>query len=299
MKERFLSHIPASDKFQIFVSRIYEPLDQDKIRIYWAHDLPGDPSANFLLNEGWKQFHALVFVSYWQMHAFINFYGIHDHTRCHVIENCISADQEKELNESHTISDLDKDRIQIGYWSTPHRGLNILVPVFQRLANKYPITLNVFSSFKIYGWEQRDEPYKDLFNQCIEDPNINYYGTVSNEEVFSRIKNYDIFALPSIWPETSCIALIEAMVNGLICVHSDLGALPETSLKANVMYRYQTDIMDHASMFYTYLEAAIQNFQQLKSMSEITKYVARNAYSHAAFTNKWIMLLNQLTSSRA
>ena len=133
------------DKFQIFISRVEQPYDETKIRIYYAHDLPGDPAADAaLLNDGWKNFHLLIFVSNWQMQRFIERYQI-PWSRCIVILNAIDP------IEDHV---KPKSPLRLAYWSTPHRGLNILLPVFDALHKEFPdIQLDVFSSYKLYGWE--------------------------------------------------------------------------------------------------------------------------------------------------
>ena len=74
-------------------------------------------------------------------------------------------------NAIDPIEPLEKpdDKIRLIYHPTPHRGLELLVPVFEALCNEHnDIELDVYSSFKIYGWEQRDDQYKQLFDRCKE-----------------------------------------------------------------------------------------------------------------------------------
>ena len=60
----------------------------------------------------------------------------------------------------------DKEKIRLVYTSTPQRGLEILVPVFEKLAEVHPdIHLDVFSSFKIYGWDDADKQFEPLYNR--------------------------------------------------------------------------------------------------------------------------------------
>jgi hypothetical protein len=129
MKYGLLERLPSEllDNFQIFTSRVEEELDETKIRILWLHDLPGDPASDHLNNGGWNKFHRLVFVSNWQMQAFIQHYDI-PWSKCMVFQNAIVP-----------IDDHEKptDKIRLAYWATPHRGLNILIPVFQKLCEKY------------------------------------------------------------------------------------------------------------------------------------------------------------------
>jgi glycosyltransferase involved in cell wall biosynthesis len=252
MGRGLLNRLPSEllDNFQIFSSRVEEELDPTKIRILWLHDLPGDPASEHLKNGGWNKFHRLVFVSNWQMQAYIQHYDI-PWSKCMVLQNAIVPIDEHEK---------PTDKIRLAYWSTPHRGLNILIPVFQKLCEKYDnIELDVYSSFKLYGWDDQDKHFQPLFDACEADPKIHYHGTVSNEVLRENLKYAQIFAYPSIWPETSCICLMEAMSAGLLCVHPNYAALYETSANWTNMYQWHEDPSQHASHFYAALDASIES----------------------------------------
>jgi len=239
------------DKFQIICSRVRD-IDNSLIPIYWLHDLPGDPESDHLAAGGYTKFEKLVFVSNWQMQGYINHYKIPWY-KCTVLQNAIEPIPSIEKNY---------DKIKLIYHTTPHRGLQLLVPAFIKLAEKYDnIELDVFSSFKIYGWEQRDEPYKALFDLCREHPRINYHGYQPNDVVRKALQEAHIFAYPSMWLETSCIALLEAMSAKCLCVHSNYGALYETGANLTWMYQYQEDPRDHIISFYNELDKAITNIQ--------------------------------------
>jgi glycosyltransferase involved in cell wall biosynthesis len=269
---------------QIFVSRVQEELDETKIRILWNQDLPGDPNANHLKDGGWNKFHKLVFVSNWQMQLFINYYNI-PWTKCVVLQNAI---------EPIPVHQKPTDTIRLGYWSTPHRGLSILAPVFAKLCEKYDnIELDVFSSFNLYGWSERDEQFKELFDFCKEHPKINYHGAVPNEKIREIIPNTHIFAYPSIWMETSCISLMEAMSGGLICVHPNYGVLSETAANWTYMYQWKENMNEHAGSFYGMLDNAIQNCQNedLKTQLGAQKVYADAFYNWNSRVNQWSSLI--------
>ncbi|MDR3503014.1 MAG: glycosyltransferase family 4 protein [Legionella sp.] len=276
-------------EFQIQFSRVSVPPDPTKIRVLVIQDLPGDPASNEALGNGaFEQFHRIVAVSNWQMQAYAAYYSI-PYSRFVVLHNAIDPI----INHSKP----DDGIVRLIYTSTPHRGLNILAPVFAKLCEKYDnIELDVFSSFKIYGWEQRDEEFRQLFDFLEAHPKIRYHGAKPNEEVREALKRADIFAYPSIWQETSCIALIEAMSAGLLCVHSNLGALAETSSNWTVMYQYQEDINKHASMFYGMLDMAIETMNKNKKLGilDSQKAYMDTFYSWNRRTPEWMGLLTSL-----
>lgn len=279
------------EPFQIIPSRVRE-LKQDKIRILWCHDLAGDPECNHLANDGWEKFHKIVFVSYLQREEYILRYNI-PLSRTTVLHNSIfPIDVDIEKKQA-----IDRKMIDVVYHTTPHRGLNILIPVFKKLNEKYPnIHLHVYSSFKIYGWEKRDEPYQNLFDEIKNDPNMTYYGSVSNDEIREVLKRMHIFAYPSTWTETSSLCLMEAMSAGCMCVHSSLGALPETGSNWTMMYDYHEDLNSHANRFYGVMDHVIGMMEDRYPVTELKsqKSYVDLFYSWELRQHQWRELLENV-----
>jgi UDP-glucose:(glucosyl)LPS alpha-1,2-glucosyltransferase len=290
MAERLESSIEPGllSNFQIIRSRVRD-LDETKVRILWLHDLPNDPESQHLADGGWNKFHKLVFVSNWQMQRYIDAFDI-PWSKCIVMQNAIKPIPE------HT---KPSDKISLAYWSTPHRGLNILVPVFQKLAEKHDnIELNVYSSFSLYGWSERDEPFKPLFEACDAHPKINYHGAIDNDALRKELENNHILAFPSTWVETSCLVLMEAMSAGMLCVHSNLGALPETAANWTSMYQLHESPNDHAAYFYRYLDDAIGylNEESIQSRIASQKGYADVFYNWDIRAQQWTALLESLVN---
>lgn len=250
---------------QIIPSRVRE-LDPERIRILYCHDLPDDPEAHKALDRGaWAKYHRIVFVSNWQMQEYIKRYNI-PWSRCIVIPNAIEPIAPEKISDG---------KIRFVYHTTPHRGLNILYAVFEELAKRHPnIQLDVYSSFSIYGWEQRDEPFKELFQKISDHPAMAYHGAVSNEEIRSILAKSDVFAYPSTWVETSCLSLIEAMSAGLLCVHPNLGALFETSGSWTTMYQFNEDQNTHAAWICQILDQSIKNWGSDQQLSQVANQKA-------------------------
>lgn len=276
------------DEFQIFLSRVEEDLDETKIRLYWVHDLPGDPAAEHLKNGGWDKFHKIVFASNWQMQAFISHYQI-PWSKCVVMQNAINP-------IDHHVKPND-GVIRLAYWSTPHRGLNILLPVFSKLCETHDnIELDVYSSFKLYGWEERDSQFEALFNDCRSHSKINYYGSVPNSVIRENLKKTHILAYPNTWPETSCITLMEAMSAGILAVHPNFAALSETAANWTYMYQWNDNVNEHAGTFYGVLENAINNLsdERLQMQLQAQKSYADGFYNWNNREFQWRALLTSL-----
>jgi UDP-glucose:(glucosyl)LPS alpha-1,2-glucosyltransferase len=236
------------DKFQIIPSRV-RAIDAAKIRILWLHNTAVDPEAqSALADNGWRRFHRLVFVSNHQMQSFIETFAI-PWERCLVMRNAVAPIGEHEKPGAP---------IRLIYTSTPQRGLDILHAVFRHLAEKHPdIELEVFSSFKLYGWDDADAQFQPLFDRLAEHPRITWHGARPNEEVRAAMRRCHIFSYPSIWLETSGIVLMEAMSAGLLCVHPNYGALYETAANLTMMYQWSADKNVHAGIFLRTLDRAI------------------------------------------
>lgn len=293
MKHRLVKELGEEflSDFQIFVSRAEEPLDPDKIKIYWHQDMPMDPAVAHLKDGGWQKYDYFVFNSNWQMNMFNLYLGV-PYSKSIVLQNAIDPISNGMIDE-----EKDDEKIRLIYHSTPHRGLNILVPVFEKLAEKHDdIVLDVYSSFKIYGWEDRDKEFASLFEKCKSHPKINYVGSVSNFEVKKALAKAHIFAYPNTWQETSCIALMEAMSAACVCVHPNWGALYDTSGHVTRMYQFDEDPNQHARRFYGMLEEAIVDVRNNRVQTETTysKIYADNRFTWERRAMEWKAFLLML-----
>jgi len=289
-KRKLAQLIPSEllDDFQIICSRVRD-LDETKIRVYWLHDMPEDPECIKLKDRKFRdQFHHFVYISDWQYSRFQLLCDMPYNTLNTVIDSGIQPIEWVEK---------PKDKIRLVYSSTPQRGLDILIPVFDKLCEKYDnIELDVFSSFKIYGWPEADKQFEPLYEACRQHPKINYHGYVPNAELHEHLKKCHIHAYPSTWLETSCRAMLEAMSAGLICVHPNFGALYETSGGLNLMYQGDQDKNTHAQLFYNALDFAIGNVLDdgIQAYTKFVKSYTDHRYSWGKIAPKWTNMLQQL-----
>ena len=292
MQERLHKSIPEQllNKFQIIPSRVRD-LDPDKKKILWLHDLPHDPESEHLKDpELRKRFSKIVAVSDWQMQMYNIISGV-PYAESFVIKNAIDPIpvEKKEYNGT----------VNLIYHTTPHRGLEILIPVFEELSRIHDnIHLDVYSSFSIYGWEERDKQYQQLFDRCRAHPKITYHGAVPNEEIRQALVKSHIFAYPSIWPETSCLAAIEAMSAMNLVVCPNFAALAETCSNFAMMYQFNENKNLHAVQFAHTLDIAIKTIIQNRGTTypylDFQKQYFDYFYSWDKRKGEWLALLNSL-----
>lgn len=293
--------------FQVIASRTRE-LDESKIRIFWAHDLPEDPESIKFRDLKFQQlFHKFVFISDWQYNRYQLIHGVPYDTKSTVLETGIPIDPEVDGTPFPHLWDKSSEPLtRVVYTSTPQRGLHILVEAFDRIAAKHPNAhLDVFSSFKIYGWPDADKPFEPLFDRIRNHPQMTYHGVVPNADLQLHLQKSHIFAYPSIWLETSCRAMIEAAYNQLICIHPNFGALAETSGKMTRIYHGDfVDQHKHVDIFAQTLDDTLNQFDRGNKYFygggdvyvELVRqrYYFQNRYDINKIKNEWEAMLHQL-----
>jgi glycosyltransferase involved in cell wall biosynthesis len=279
------------DKFNIICSRVRE-VDSSKRNILWLHDTFDDPESEHLKDKkSLDRFEKLVFVSNYQQCTYNLGLGV-PYDKGIVLQNAIVPIE---------LHDKPKGVINIIYHTTPHRGLELLIPTVEFLSDKgYDFHLDVYSSFNIYGWPARDEPYKELFERCRNHPKITYHGFQPNSVIREALKKAHIYAYPSIWPETSGISVIEAMSAGCSVVCPTLAALPETCANFGIMYPWTEDNNKHANRFAGLLAMVIRGYWEEHNQARLgfQKNYFNNFYNWDYRSAQWRDFLNSLDEQK-
>ena len=128
IKHRLQNRLPQEllNKFQIICDRIIS-IDETKIRLFWAHNTPYQLNNSHLENGGWRKFHRMIFISHHQMEEYVREYQI-PYSHCVVMKYALEPVKSQLKPEN---------KISLIYTSTPHRGLDILVNVFEKLCEEY------------------------------------------------------------------------------------------------------------------------------------------------------------------
>ena len=285
----------VKDKFQWVLTRV-RGLESDKQRILWVHDLANDPEVQHLKEkENWDHFERVVFVSHWQQHQFKMVLGF-PYEKGVVIQNAITPIPQHEKPK--------KDgKINVCYFSTPHRGMEVLLNAWEFMRNTLKeglnAELNIYSSFKLYDRGHLDEQFRHIYKRAEEMDGVNYYGTVSNDEIREMLPNQHVMAYPSIYEETSCLTLIEACSAGCLCVVPSLGAIPETGANFPWMYGYEEDPQKHAQVHGHILSRAIAHFwdDDVQNLLKIQRSYFDMFYNWNLRGGQWQQFLHAIEDS--
>src|SRR5579872_759991 len=159
-----------TDQVQIIMSRPEQVALEPKPRILWLQDLPHDPASQCLKDASYRtNFNKIVFCSNWQQQQYHIFTGIPFQEGV-VIKNGVPN-----ITGDITKPDIQETgKFRFIYTSTPHRGLAILAACAEQLAKvRQDWQLDVYSSFNIYGWHERDKQFQPLYDQLKANPCVN------------------------------------------------------------------------------------------------------------------------------
>ena len=287
-----LKHLPDEsfkDINLILNSTNYDLLEKDKINVLWMHHFVNQKEAKNLASKDFvNKLNWIVYNSNWNLDQHTKYFQV-PKNKSVVIRNAI---------EKISFVEKPSDKINLIYHTTPWRGLKILLKIFKNL-NLENVELNVFSSTIIYGKKfdaVLGKNYEKLFNECKNTKNVNYFGFLKNEEIIQQLKKMHIFAHPSIWPETSCIAAIEAMAAGCEVVTTDLGALSETCSPFGKIINFEKEPKDLEVKYKEALLNSIKNFwsDTTQKKLKLQRETINATYTWDARSAEWKNFFNEI-----
>ncbi|HUY68144.1 MAG TPA: glycosyltransferase family 4 protein [Alphaproteobacteria bacterium] len=187
----------------------------------WNHVLADQPSLQ-CLPQALPALDAVIFVSVWQQKQTEAAFGAVG--RAFVIGNGLTPAFETMFASPADLLAAKKNRAV--YTSTPFRGLRLLLDIMERRAPD--MELDIFSSMKVY--QAGDEEHAGLYERARRISRAHYHGSVSQSELAQRLRTAAFLSYPCIFPETCCLAALEAMAAGLKVVTTGCGALAESTM---------------------------------------------------------------------
>tara|TARA_R100001509_G_scaffold164766_1_gene143552 strand:+ start:663 stop:1610 length:948 start_codon:yes stop_codon:yes gene_type:complete len=272
------------------------PLHPTKLNILWQKNSYDQPNLApwFKNKNNHKKYDWYVFNSHWTYEKFRYNFDIPTE-RSVVIKNGIDKIEPAKPYE------VGKP-LKIIHQNTPWRGLSVLLGAMQLVKNPL-VSLDVYSSTEVYGksfYDNNDRHYKELYEQAESLSNVNYIGYKPNQYIKDNLKNYHIYAYPSIFEETFCISLLECMAAGLYCIVTDFGALYETGAEFPMYIPYDKNYRALAQKFAFGIDAAAKTLhkQQIINHLECQSSYANVYYNWNKIAIQWQTFLKGALDAR-
>jgi glycosyltransferase involved in cell wall biosynthesis len=185
------------------------------------------------------------------------------------------------------------------YTSTPFRGLLVLLTAFPAIRAAVPgCRLRVYSSMSVYQVAAAADDYRVLYDLARALPGSEYVGSLPQTALAEAIAQADILAYPNTFPETSCIAVMEAMAAGCLVAGSKLGALPETTAGFGFLMESAADTTamarDFAKIVAALIHTARKKPEEFEQVLQRQRSHARAAYNWATRAEEWEQALERL-----
>jgi len=299
LKEQLISQLdPESIEGINLIGSICHPslVKKDKINVIWQHLSYDQPNVQYMRDRKFvDSIDYFVYVSHWQYNKFREHFQIPEY-KSFIIKNA--------THEFEQTPKSKEGKIKIAYTSTPWRGLAILIKAIDILnKTRDDFEVDIFSSTKIYGsdFEESEKGKFDaLFEKCKNTKNVNYLGYGINVQIRELLKDTHIYAYPSIFEETSCLAIIEAMSAGCHVVTTNYGALPETCGEFATMIEFDSSAQNLIERYAQTLNSVIDNYKNNLYIGDLemqTKYYSKY-YSWNTRIKEWKNFLNYVRQEK-
>lgn len=206
--------------------------------IAWLHDMP---------HAGWEstKISTVVFVSRFQQAS----WGQTDETSV-VIGNG--------YDPSVFVPGGERSENQLIWTSNPDRGLPLATKIFQEVRKRWPaMELHIYGRSSVYGWGPEVEGPFLPRPEHVE--NVFLHEAVKRSVLAKKLQEAWAFFYPTFWPETYCMATLEAQACGTPVIASPLAALNETVGGGVLTYDILNGIsqLRHAAKYNKEQEAAL------------------------------------------
>jgi len=195
------------------VSNLYYLDSIDNVYL-WVHDIR--PLASNTNNKSiqihGKKFKKILCLCKWHRNFIKKSYKLPNNNSLDITRNAIDY--------SRFDKTVERQPYRFIYASGADRGLEYLVYMFEKIKKIYiNAELHIFSNIKILP---------DLAKKIIQEKDyMVLHEKVSQEQIAIEFLKSDVFLYPTDFQETYCITALEAQAAGLLCVTTDIGALPE------------------------------------------------------------------------
>src|SRR3990167_2307913 len=200
------------------------PPDRVGQRILWVHDM-----GNQVL-----QGDKIVFLT--QYHIAQYPIDAEAAKRCFVIGNGVNLG-----DFLNNVPLAEREPGKMLWTSNPDRGLHVAARILQELRQKWPeLTLHIFGRASVYGGGQEAEA--PFYPRAEDTEGLVVHEPVSKAALAQELKKAWCLFYPTTWPETYCIATLEAQAAGTPVIAAPYGALTETVKGGLLAYDFEDAI---------------------------------------------------------
>ena len=253
--------------------------------VLWTQHAADEPAIRELADPALRAcWDGFALVSRWQMEQYRAAFAI-DPARCAILRNGIAPAFAALFPADESVLAAKPWPPVLAYTSAPFRGLDVLLDSLPHIRAALPGTrLRVFSSLEGYQIPAAEDPYRALYQRCRDTEGVEYAGALSQDDLAGELRAATCLAYPNRFPETSCIAAMEAMAAGCLMVSSQLGALPETTEGFARLIPVPAAPAEHALRF---AEAVADALRPLREESAAWDRRLRRQVDHATATMGW------------
>ena len=260
LKEQLIAQLePGSIDGVNLIGSICHPslIKKDKKNVVWQHLSYDQPNVQYMRDRKYvDSVDYFIYVSHWQYNKFREHFQIPEY-KSFIIKNATPKFEVKPK--------VMEGKIKLLYTSTPWRGLAILIKAIDILnKTRDDFELDIYSSTRIYGsqFEESEKGKFDaLFDKCRGTDNVNFRGYGLNEQIRQALHDTHVYVYPSIFEETSCLAVIEAMSAGCHVVTTNYGALPETCGEFATMIEFDSSVQNLIERYAQTLNSVLDNYK--------------------------------------
>jgi glycosyltransferase involved in cell wall biosynthesis len=184
------------------------------------------------------------------------------------------------------------------YSSTPFRGLEVLLRMFPRMRERTPsLTLDVFSSMKVYGWDEHvDRQTFGAIYDAAAQPGVTWHGSVAQPLLLNHLAQTGLFLYPNTFAETSCMAAIEAQACGAVVITTAKAALSETVDNGitGICLTGDPASSGYQHDFIATVATMLRNPSRLEEISSAARERAYRLYRWSSIASEWTELFREM-----
>jgi glycosyltransferase involved in cell wall biosynthesis len=294
---QFFSDYTATP-WDVFISfRSFDPFLLGRIApktIFWCGDASDQPALEHFEHRSLQENIDLVFcVSDWHRRTFIETFRLPP-GKVIATRNGFCPDLIPEPAQ--------RERTNCAYSSTPFRGLDVLLQIFPRMRARVPsLSLDVFSSMKIYGWTgEADEQEFGALYSAASQQGVRWHGSVPQPVLLDHLSRTGLFLYPNTFEETSCMAAIEAQASGCVVVTSARAALTETVEhgKTGLCLKGEPASPGYQREFIAAVTGLLENPFRMAELSHAARARAFRSYTWASIVREWTELFQDMPAKQ-